>query len=199
MKRTLIALLLALALVVIPVGSAFAATTADVTVTATPSILSISVEDKGLTPDPANWVINDVAETGTTKIVRDTTYYANPGSDTTAPSATVLATECYFTLFNDGDVAADITILMTDLNVAVMTNGEGGYLVNGATSFGASAYIEGDDWDADAIDLLTTPSAFQTALATGDIDFGVALLTQDDSFTSAVALSGTITLEATES
>jgi len=43
MRKTLIAILLALALVAIPVGSALAATTADVTVTATPGWVSITV------------------------------------------------------------------------------------------------------------------------------------------------------------
>ena len=42
MKKTLLAILLALALVVIPVGSALAANTADVTVTATPGWVSIT-------------------------------------------------------------------------------------------------------------------------------------------------------------
>jgi hypothetical protein len=42
MKKTLTAILLALALVVIPVSSAFADTTAGVTVTATPSFISIT-------------------------------------------------------------------------------------------------------------------------------------------------------------
>ena len=64
MRKTLFAIMLALALVLIPVGSAFAATTATVTVTATPSVLSITVVDKGGTPTPANWVINDVGEVG---------------------------------------------------------------------------------------------------------------------------------------
>ena len=42
MRRTLIAIVMALALVLIPVGSAFALTTADVTVTATPGFVSIT-------------------------------------------------------------------------------------------------------------------------------------------------------------
>ena len=43
MKKTLLAILLAVALVVVPVGSAFAQTTDTVTVTATPSYISIDV------------------------------------------------------------------------------------------------------------------------------------------------------------
>jgi len=45
MRKTLLAILLALALVVIPVGSALAANTADVTVYATPGFISITVDN----------------------------------------------------------------------------------------------------------------------------------------------------------
>lgn len=53
MRKTLFAILLALALVLIPVSTAFAATTATVNVTATPSIVSISNA-------PATWEVNCV-------------------------------------------------------------------------------------------------------------------------------------------
>ena len=78
------------------------------------------------------------------KIVRNTDYYSNPVDDETAPSNPVLAGECHFTLANNGDVTADIDINMTDLGA--MTIVAGGYTINGATSFGASAYIEGLAW-----------------------------------------------------
>ena len=58
MRKTLIAILMALALVVIPVGSAFAATTAAVTVTATPTFISI-------TNLPTSWGIGVVAASTT--------------------------------------------------------------------------------------------------------------------------------------
>ena len=138
MRKTLFAIMLALALVLIPVGSAFAATTATVTVTATPSILSI-------TQCPGYLGSKLALSTPVTKIVRNTTYYSNPLGDTTAPTgAAVVDGECRFTLTNNGDVNVDITINMTDLGT--MTNGEGGYTVNGATSFGASAYVSGSAW-----------------------------------------------------
>jgi len=47
MKKTLLAILLAVALIVIPVGSALAADSADVTVTATPGWVSITVAPTG--------------------------------------------------------------------------------------------------------------------------------------------------------
>src|SRR4030042_1817321 len=97
MRKTLFAIMLALALVLIPVGSAFAATTANVTVTATPEILSF-------TNAPDNWPIN----TGVL-LIRGTTYYSNPGAETTDPSAGGIADgECRFDLYNEGDIALDI-------------------------------------------------------------------------------------------
>jgi len=48
MKKTLLAILLAVALIVIPVGNALAATTQDVTINATPGWVSISI----VAPDP---------------------------------------------------------------------------------------------------------------------------------------------------
>jgi len=195
MKKTILAIMLALALVVIPAGNAFAAISDDVEVTATPSILSITVVDKGSTPDPANWIINDVAEATGQLIVRDTTYYANPLGDTTVPVG-VVDGECHFTLTNDGDVNADIDISMTDLSG--MTIVAGGYTVNGATSFGASAYISGAAFPGGNVNLFTTDTDFQNNFAPGSVDWGVALKTQTDSFTVAGDLSGTIDLIAEE-
>jgi hypothetical protein len=160
----------------------------DVTVTATPGYLSIAV-------DPTDWTINAITGDG---IIRpNTTYYANPLGDTTPPSGTVLDTECRFTFTNDGDVNVDVTIAMSDLGT--MTNGGGGYTANGATSFGASAYISGLAWPGGAITLATAPTAFETAFAPGSVKWGVALLTQTDSFTVPGDLTGTINLVATES
>jgi hypothetical protein len=83
MRKTLIALLLAVALTVIPVGSALAASTQDVTITATPTFISI-------TNDSAtgnNYNFGVVAESGT------------PGTG-----------ETYFTITNDSTVDIDIDI-----------------------------------------------------------------------------------------
>ena len=168
MKRTLFAILLALALVLIPVGSAFADTDATVDVTAHPSILSI-------TNAPATWEVNGLVTPGI-KIARNTTYYANPLGDTTAPTGGgVLDGECNFTLTNTGDVAADVTIAMTDLGT--MTIVAGGYTVNGATSFGASAYISGLAFPGGNVNLFTAPAVFfdelPAALARGTPKSGV--------------------------
>jgi hypothetical protein len=80
MRKTLIAILIALALVVIPVGSALAATTADVTVTATPTFISI-------TNSPDSYDFGVVTESST----------PNTG-------------ETHFTITNGSTVPIDITI-----------------------------------------------------------------------------------------
>jgi hypothetical protein len=80
MKKTLIAILMAAALTVIPVSSALAANTADVTVTATPSFL-------GIENTPSSWDIGTVT--------------ADVDEETG---------EAYFTLTNVSNVAIDTTI-----------------------------------------------------------------------------------------
>jgi hypothetical protein len=79
-RKTLIAILTALVLVVIPVGTALAATTADVTVTATPSFISI-------TNAPSSWPIG-VVEAGLDESTGETN----------------------FTITNDSTIAIDTTI-----------------------------------------------------------------------------------------
>lgn len=85
MKKTLIAILMALALALVPVGNAFAATTADVTVTATPAFISIT-----LAPGQTTWPIG-VVTAGST-----------PSTTTT-----------YFTIDNTSTVQTDQTIGVT--------------------------------------------------------------------------------------
>jgi hypothetical protein len=80
MKKTIIAVLLALALTVVPVGSALADTTAGVTVTATPDFL-------GIENSLSNWNIGTVT------------------ADTDVASG-----ETYFTLTNVSNVEIDTTI-----------------------------------------------------------------------------------------
>jgi len=80
MKKTLLAILMALALVVIPVGSALAANPEEVTVTATPSFL-------GIENSPSNFDFDTVV--------------ANTDENTT---------ETWFTLTNVSNVAINTTI-----------------------------------------------------------------------------------------
>lgn len=190
MKRTILAILLALALLVIPASSAFAATTATVTVTATPAIVSI-------TNAPGTWVIDTPNKT-----TKNTTYYDNPLGQKTAPvGPNVAPGECTFTLTNNGDVTVNTTISMGSFlgGATPMTNGGGGYTVSGANSFGASAYINGDAWPGGAITLTIAGGTFYNGLAAlGTKLWGIALLTQTSSFTDATLQNSTVNIIAAE-
>jgi hypothetical protein len=192
LKRTLIAIVMALALMLIPVGSALADSSVNVTVTATPGYLSIDVA-------PTDWTINGISGDG---IVRTgTTYYANPLGDETAPTG-ISDGECRFTFTNDGNLDVDITCNMDDFSGgdANMTNSDGGYTSNGNTSFGASGYYSGGTWDTDAVTFASSGSStFISGLTVSNtIKWGVALLTQTDPFAGSAASSSIITCTASE-
>ena len=94
MKRLIISVILTLVLLMVPASGVLAATDT-VEVTATPGYVSISNA-------PDTWTLNGIDGNGV--IDPDTTYYANPAGtdDITPPSATVLDTECYFTITRCG-------------------------------------------------------------------------------------------------
>jgi hypothetical protein len=201
MKRTLIAIVMALALVAIPVSSVLADTSADVTVTAAPGYLSISN-----TPD--TWTINALgggAESGLIK--PDTTYYANPitdGDDTIPPSATVVDTECNFTVTNDGNIDVDLAVTWGDFTGggAAMANinqdaGDNN-VTNGATDYLAYCWYEGMTYankvlvKAAGSDLMYTDGLAGSA----ELDWGVEILTRTDAWSSDVSSTSTLTITA---
>jgi hypothetical protein len=118
-KKTSIAILIALLLVVIPVGTALAATTADVTVTATPSFVSISNSpssyDFGAVTEDTDEdtgtsyfsVTNDSSVNITVTIQCTSTWDSGGGSDWTygAPGADQAQLKA-----SDGDGAYDVTV-----------------------------------------------------------------------------------------
>jgi hypothetical protein len=192
MRKTILAILLALVLTVVPAASAFAANPVIVTVTATPAAVSLSV-------DFATWTVNGI--TGDSKMRENTTYYSNPLGDETAPSATVANGDCRFQFTKDGNVAIDITCDFADFTGGdAMTNSNGGYAVNGANAFGASGYESGKDWPTDAVIFKNSGSAiFISNLAISATDkWGIALLTQSAPFVSTTGMTSTITCAAVE-
>jgi hypothetical protein len=190
MKRTILAILLALALVVIPVSSAFAETTQDVTVTASPAILSISN-----TPD--NWPIDSP-----NKMTHNTTYWSNDVDNTTAPGEPVAAADCRFTVTNNGDITADIGISFPDFDdgaaTLLMPNSDTGSAT--ATEFGAKAYREGDA-NSGAYTTLTVASVDDviTNLAgTETKNWGLQVETQTNVFTDGTPMQSVVVLTAEE-
>ena len=126
MRKFIASLVLALMLITALTVPAIAATTQDVTITATPTFISISNA-------PSTWTINGI--TGDSKMDLDTVYYANPLGDTTVPSTTVVDGECRFTLTNTSNVATDITVNCGHFTGGdAMQNSDDGS--NGANAYG---------------------------------------------------------------
>jgi len=195
MKKTLIAIMLALALVLIPAGNAFAIDL-PVVVTASPAILAFTVT-------PNTW---DIMDTGL--INRNTYYYSNDAGNTIQPT-TPTAGECRFEFENTGDVTIDITVNMADFMkvatpptvITYMLNKDGGgYTDNDETHFGAAGYAVGTALPG--VPFLTTGSGvfINDLPATGadKIKWGIALRTQTDSFLLADEIQSIVTCTAVE-
>jgi len=194
MKRWLI-VLIALVVLLVP-STAFAATSATVTVTATPSFISITIAQ-------STWTINGIDGSG--KIAPNTTYYSNATGatgDVTPPSATVVDGECYFMVDNTSSVVTDLTTNMIHFTGGdAMQNIDTGYTTNGANAFGASTYISGAAWPGGAVILKNAASAAMKVdlAATTDLYFGVAIKTQSGAWSSGSNMTSTITVTATDS
>jgi len=176
------------------VTPALADTSDDITVTATPAFISISIAQD-------TWTVGGI--TGGGKIAPATTYYANPLGDTTAPTAgEIVVGECYFEIANTSTVITDITANMIHFTGGdEMQNSGGGYADAEAGEFGASSYIPGGAWPGSAVILDNAGSgAMKSSLAaTTNLKFGVAIKTQSDIWLSGDAMTSTITVTATDS
>lgn len=190
MRRVFVALLLALALVLSVSVPAFAATSEDVTVTATPKYIAI-------TNDPDTWTLNGI--TGGGKIDINTTYYSNPLGDTTAPSATVVDGECRFTMTNSSTVATDMYVNSGNFTggSANMTNSDTGS--NGATAYGGYSWHSGILYASKVIMKTTGSAVLKDGLAaTTDMKWGAEILTQTDAWTGGTSSTATMTVSVQE-
>lgn len=168
MRKTLLAILLALALVVIPVGSALAATSADVTVTATPGIISITVDNP--------------------------TYDFGAILENTTPSTTTN----YFTIDNTSTVITDNTIGVTTATWSGgVTWTHSDTCTPAANTAGLKANKEGT-WDTgDVIVKFTSPDILaDDQAADTDWSFGLKLYAPT-SFTDYVQKSIIVRITAT--
>ncbi|MFC1913601.1 hypothetical protein ACFLX7_05380 [Chloroflexota bacterium] len=192
MKRLIISIFLAVALLVIPVSGALAATSQNVTVTATPAFVSIA-------NTPTTWTVNGL--TGNSVIEPNTQYYSNPLGDTSAPTSTVVDGECRFTVTNTSSVNIAIVINFPNHTGGdASTNSDLG--TNGATTFGAYSYTSLTGFNTYASDKEIAKTTGSTALLTtatpGDnFLWGLAYLSQSDAWTSGTAMSSTVVVTAT--
>jgi len=189
MKRSIISIVLAVALLAIPVSGAFAATSQNVAVTATPSFVSIA-------NTPADWTINGI--TGSGVIVESTTYYSNPIGDTVAPSATVVDGECRFAVTNTSTVATNIVVNFPNHTGGdASTNGSG---TAGASAFAAFGYVSGELL-SNKVTLLATGSGnlISAQAATTNFKWGMQYDSQTGTWTSGTGMTSTVVMTAAAS
>lgn len=187
MKKLLMGMAIAVLLLAFAVP-AMADTSQNVTVTATPSYVSIA-------NSPGTWTINGITGGGT--ILPNTTYYSNPLGDTTSPSATVVDGECRFTVTNTSTVATNIVVNFPNHSGGdASTNSNTGS--NGATSFGAYAYYSGMTYANKVIAKATGSDNLITGqAATTDFKWGLEYTSQSDAWTSSTSMTSTVTITAT--
>ncbi len=189
MKRILVGIVLVLVLVLVSALPVFADTSANVTVTATPSFIGISNA-------PGTWDINGIVGSG--KIAPSTTYWSNPLGDTTSPTVGgAVDGECRFTLTNTSTVAIDLTITFPNHaggDASTNSNTD----TPGANAFGARSYFTGQATAAWALAKAAAPVVGYDALAaTTNIKWGLKYQSQTGAWTSGTAMTSTVNIAAT--
>jgi hypothetical protein len=171
----------------------FAATTAPVTVTQTFAFIGISNSASSYTLNSDN--------SGTGLVAPSETYYSNPLGGMTAPSATVLDTECEWTMTNSSNIAIDLTANMADFAGAGVnsTNGNNGSGGVGASAYGAYTYISGALLSAQVILKSSASSVMLSNMlpATTTKKWGIKFMTQTGAATGGGASTSVILVTAT--
>lgn len=149
---------------IVPGHAAQALTSQTVTANATPAYITT-------TNTPNAWDINSI--TGSGVVEPDPIYYSNPLGDDTAPSATVVDGECYFTADTTGStVNASITLNWGDFSGgdANMTNSGTG--ANAATEYGAYGWYSGMTYASKVITKSAASDPIKASHAAGSIRGG---------------------------
>lgn len=192
MKMKVMGIFAAVALlagVLSPVGMAFAAPSAQVTISGAPTYIAITGTD--------TWAIN-VGTNGDGKIDPATTYYSNPTGCNLSPSSTVSTGECKFTVTN----ASSTVPLSLTVNIANFTGGDA--MVNGndgsggVGEYGAYVYCTGMTYSAKVLAKSADSVPFKINFTDASLTWGIELSTQTDVWESGVATSTTATITATE-
>lgn len=151
----------------------------------------------GISNTPSTWTLNGITGDGT--IEPDTVYYSNPNGDTTTPNSTVVDGDCRFTVTNDGSIAVDLTVTISDFSGgdANMTNGNTGN--NGATSYGAYAWYSGMTYSSKVIAKSSGSSILYSNLAaSATLKWGAEIETQTNAWNGGSSSTATMTITATE-
>jgi len=185
-KRILVGIVLAIALILLAVVPAMAT---DITITATPSYISFS-------STPTTWTLNGI--TGSGVIATDITYYANPLGDTTPPGTTVADGECQFTWTNDSSVNIAITVNCGSFTGGDATMTNSGTGSNGATSYGAYSWYSGMTYANKVVVKSSGSDALYTTTTPGeDKKWGAEILTRTDAWTGGTSSTAIMTITAT--
>jgi hypothetical protein len=170
---------------------ALAATTAPVTVTQQFAYISISNSASTYTLNSDNSANGMVSAS--------TTYYSNPLGSTTAPSATVLDTECEWTITNGSNIPIDLTALMPDFSGAGVNSTNGNTGSAGASSYGAYTYISGALLSAKVVLKSSGSSAMLSNMlvATTTKKWGIQFSTQTGAPANGGTSTSVITVTAT--
>jgi len=179
MRKRFWSLTLALALLAASAVPVFAATTQQVTVTATPEYIA-------LTNSEASWAAGNVAASGT--------YWWT--SDTEAPEEPFVDGDMKSTITNTGSIAEDI-----DIKVAAFTGGVGWAISTddspGEDEVSLRAGITGTANEAAMVQVITTDTELKSNLASsGTVKWCLEMET--GTFTDGVEKSGTVTLTASK-
>jgi hypothetical protein len=179
MKRLLVTIVLVLALTVMWAMPASAATTAAVTITATPTYIAMTISNS-----PNTWAIGVVVE--------NTMYYWT--ADTLVPAEPLVDGDMKETITNTGSVAEDF-----DVECADFTGGVGWTLsadeTPAANEVNLRAGITGMANMAAMIQVVNAPAEFISNLAAAGT-MKVCLILETGTFGDGVAKSGTLTFTA---
>lgn len=194
MKRTILGLVVVVALLagVLSPSLAFAATSANVTVTGAPSFIAV-------TNSPNTWTINGIDGNG--YIAPDTQYYANPSGasgDVTPPTATVVDGDCYFTLTNaSSSIPLDITVNWGNFSGGDAMTNSNDKTTNGANSFAAASYCTGMTYSSAPDAKVTGSSLMKDELSAATLKWGLYIETQSGDWSSGSVMTSTVTITAT--
>jgi hypothetical protein len=169
---------------------AFAATSADVSITGEPTYIAITGAD--------SWTIN-LGTNGDGKMDIATTYYSNPLGCNLSPSDPVVDGQCKFTVTNaSSNVPLTLTVNILDFTGGdAMANSNSGS--GGVGTYGAYVYCTGMTYSSGKVVAQATGSApLKTNFTDGTLKWGITIATQTDVWTSPTAETTTATITATE-
>jgi hypothetical protein len=157
----------------------------------------------GIANAPSTWIVNGLKDPpadriGDGKIRRNVTYYSNPLGDNVTPSATVVDSECRFSLTNTSNIHTDVSVNFPDFTSGdAMTNSNLGS--NGANTFGAYAWYSGMTYSGKVVAKDTGSDILVSDLGeTTNIKWGLEVKTQTLAWTTVTPMTSEVVISAEE-